>query len=144
MIDDMLAKTKNEPKNKRKIFLYSAHEMNIVAILQTLKVWKPHIPEYSSAVVIELREDGQNYYVKVRNNNHSYPMKELHKSKSLLFEQVLYHLGIPATFRDMQIRGCPSLCPLSKFIELISDQLPAHDEIICDDNIGDPAMAVAA
>ncbi|XP_001604473.1 venom acid phosphatase Acph-1-like [Nasonia vitripennis] len=110
MIDDMLNRTDEKYPGKRDVYLYSGHELNIVSILQSLKIWQPHIPEYSSAVIVELREDRKNYYVKV-----------------------LYHKGIPPIFKEMQIPGCPSLCPLDRFIELLSDNLPAYDEIICDD-----------
>ena len=49
----------------RKMFLYSGHETNIAALLQTLGVYKPHVPEYTSAVIIELYEINTRHYVKV-------------------------------------------------------------------------------
>lgn len=63
--DDMLNKANDDWVGKKKLFLYSAHELNIVSVLQTLKVWQPHIPEYSSAIILELREDRKNHYVQV-------------------------------------------------------------------------------
>ena len=49
----------------RKIYLYSGHETNVAAVLQALGVYTPHVPEYSSAVFIELHEHNSKYYVKV-------------------------------------------------------------------------------
>ncbi|XP_014203719.1 venom acid phosphatase Acph-1-like isoform X2 [Copidosoma floridanum] len=114
ILDDMLDKripvTKNS-NGRKKLFLYSTHEMTIVALLQTLKIWNPHIPRYTSSILIELLEGSDGHFVKV-----------------------LYYEGIPAKFQEMLIPGCPrTLCPLDRFIESISDQLPTHDQMICDD-----------
>ncbi|XP_014220480.1 venom acid phosphatase Acph-1-like [Trichogramma pretiosum] len=108
VVDDMTAESKRAEADGRKLFLYGAHELNIVSVLQTLKLWKPHIPEYSSAVVLELREQLNLHFVKV-----------------------LHYQGIPPVFIEKQIPGCTTLCPLDKFIKLIEDQLPSYDEIIC-------------
>lgn len=53
---------------ERKIYLYSGHETNIAAVLHGFKVYNPHVPEYSSAVIVELHEIRNKYYVKVRKN----------------------------------------------------------------------------
>ncbi|XP_011497658.1 PREDICTED: venom acid phosphatase Acph-1-like [Ceratosolen solmsi marchali] len=110
IIDDMIDKIEHNSINRRKIFLYGSHELFIASVLQTLKIWKPHIPQYSSAIVIELRE--------YRDKN---------------FVKILYYDGLQSIPKEMQIPGCPSLCPISKFIQLISDQLPNYNEMICDD-----------
>lgn len=54
-----------EGKRGPKIFLYSAHETTLSAVLWALKAWKPEIPEYSSSVILELWEKDSEYYVKV-------------------------------------------------------------------------------
>lgn len=54
-----------EGKRGPKIFLYSAHETTVSALLWALKAWKPEIPEYSSSVILELWEKDSEYYVKV-------------------------------------------------------------------------------
>lgn len=53
--------------NKRKIFLYSGHENNVINILAALGVIKSHVVEFSSATIIELHylEDLNDYTIKV-------------------------------------------------------------------------------
>ena len=55
--------------NERKIFLYSGHENNVLNIQAALKVFRPHIPKYSAATIIELHYliELQKYAVRVRN-----------------------------------------------------------------------------
>jgi len=48
-----------------KIYLYSGHETNIAALLHAFNVYEPHVPEYSSAVIIELLQKNKQYYIKV-------------------------------------------------------------------------------
>lgn len=55
-------------EKNRRINLYSGHETNIAALLQTLGIFKPHVPEFSSAVILEFVQSSWNkkYYVKVK------------------------------------------------------------------------------
>jgi len=48
-----------------KIYLYSGHETNVAALLHAFNVYEPHVPEYSSAIIIELLQKNKQYYVKV-------------------------------------------------------------------------------
>lgn len=52
----------------RKIYLYSGHENNVLNILAALNLFKPHVPKYSAATIIELHYETQigKYLVKVR------------------------------------------------------------------------------
>ena len=60
-------KNGNEFNEIEKLFLYSVHELNIVAMLKTLNIQKPHIPNYSSAIIVELLEDDSGkYFMKVK------------------------------------------------------------------------------
>ena len=52
-------------KKKRKIFLYSSHDINVYAVLPALKVVKPYLPEFTSAVILELLSINGKYYVRV-------------------------------------------------------------------------------
>lgn len=62
-----MKKVENKLMDKnRRINLYSGHESNIVAILQALGIFKPHVPEYSSAVIFEFLQLDNKYYVKVK------------------------------------------------------------------------------
>lgn len=49
-----------------KLHLYSGHDVNVSGILRSLNVYKTHIPYFSSAVIIELLKENDEYYVKVR------------------------------------------------------------------------------
>ena len=68
--DDMTNCKNQVIEQRNKLSLYSGHETNIVAVLQALGVYTPHVPEYSSALFVELHEDNCKYYVKV--SNHDY------------------------------------------------------------------------
>lgn len=39
---------------ERKIFLFSGHENNVINVLAALNVFKPHVPNYSAAIYLEL------------------------------------------------------------------------------------------
>lgn len=52
-------------KTGRKLFLYSGHETNIASLLYTLNAYTPHIPAYSSSIIMELLYKEGIYYVKV-------------------------------------------------------------------------------
>lgn len=55
-----------------KINLFSGHESNVAAVLFALGVYYPHVPEYSSSVILELHYIGNSYYVKVREREMNY------------------------------------------------------------------------
>lgn len=65
MIDDMRDVVNGTITRARKISLFSGHELNVAAFLITLGLFKPHVPEYSSAVIIELIRRDDVHYVKV-------------------------------------------------------------------------------
>ncbi|KAK0159310.1 hypothetical protein PV328_010200 [Microctonus aethiopoides] len=103
--DSMYDIVQNKVKNERKINLFSAHESNVAALLSTLGVYEPHVPEYTSSIIIELlRDENDKYYVKLR-----------------------YYLGIPSVMKEMQIPGCDMNCPFEDFIYLLKDVI-SHDE----------------
>ncbi|XP_051172509.1 venom acid phosphatase Acph-1-like isoform X2 [Leptopilina boulardi] len=95
-------------KKKEKIFLYSSHDINIYGLLAALNLVEPHAPEFSSAVIIELLQLNNNYFVKI-----------------------LHYLGVPHEIRELQIPNCTSPCPLDNFLYSILDIFPSDDEINC-------------
>lgn len=107
MTDNMIAE--QNMNSDTKIYLYSGHETNIASLLQAFGVYEPHVPEYSSAIIMELQEINQEFYVKL-----------------------LYYQGIPPTIKELQIPGCDVLCPFDKYLDLIEDLIPSDDEMICD------------
>lgn len=60
---DSKAKVNNE--SKRKIHLYSGHDVNIVSVLNFFGIMFPHIPSYGSCIVLEIHEDNNKSYLKV-------------------------------------------------------------------------------
>lgn len=108
MTDNMKAALNSTTAPNTKIYLYSGHEINVASMLYAFNVYKPHVPKYSSAVILELRQIKQNYYVKL-----------------------VYYRGIPPTIEDLQIPGCDILCPFDKYLDLIKDVMPSDEEMIC-------------
>ncbi|XP_071563080.1 uncharacterized protein [Temnothorax nylanderi] len=112
MTDNMIAVQNPTAAPNTKIYLYSGHDLNVVNMLQAFNVYKPHIPEYSSAVILELRQIGQEYYVKL-----------------------VHYRGIPPTIEDLKIPGCDILCPFDKYLDLIEDLIPSDKEMTCNKKI---------
>ncbi|CAL1677643.1 unnamed protein product [Lasius platythorax] len=108
ILDNMIA-AKNPNPPDTKIYLYSGHDSNIASLLQVFGLYEPHAPKYSSAIIMELQELNQEYYVKL-----------------------FYYQGIPPTIKELQISGCDVLCPFDKYLDLIEDLIPSDDEMICD------------
>lgn len=64
-IDDMISVKQGTMNKNRKLLLYSGHDITIVAVLQNLGVYFPHVPKFSSAVILELHQIKESYFVKV-------------------------------------------------------------------------------
>ncbi|XP_012537166.2 venom acid phosphatase Acph-1 isoform X2 [Monomorium pharaonis] len=113
MTENMLAvlaiQNANRTKLKTKIYLYGGHETNIATLLHAFKVYKPHVPEYSSAIILELLQQNNQYYVKL-----------------------LHYRGIPSIIDELTIPGCKTLCPFKKFSYLIRNLIPSDEELVCD------------
>lgn len=60
---------KEGTSNSPKFVIYSGHETNMVALLQTLGTYEYHVPRYSSASIVELHEKNDQYFVKVYKSN---------------------------------------------------------------------------
>ncbi|KAF5307299.1 hypothetical protein FQR65_LT07015 [Abscondita terminalis] len=90
----------------------SAHNQLFgVSLLSGLNIYFPHIPNYGACVVLELHKVNQTYYIKV-----------------------LYNQEIFNKFVEMQIPGCPIMCPFEKFVNLVHSNLPEDgDPCIIDD-----------
>lgn len=95
----------------RKINLLSSHESNIASFLITAGIYEPHVPEYSSAIFVELYKDSTEYYVKI-----------------------FYYLGIPETAVEKPIPNCDTPCTLTKFVDLMKNLLPSDKQIVCRPN----------
>ena len=69
MSEDMIARKNGSLKKGKKIELYSAHDINVAAHLLALGVDKPHVPYFTSAVILELYRVNDVYYVQVSQIN---------------------------------------------------------------------------
>src|SRR5580765_7039206 len=65
IINDM-NKVINGTLTDRKINLFSGHDVNVAALLCALNIFDYQTPKFSSSVIIELHEKGDQFYVKVR------------------------------------------------------------------------------
>ncbi|XP_076646048.1 venom acid phosphatase isoform X2 [Halictus rubicundus] len=92
----------------RKLYLYSGHETNIAALLHALDLYKPHVPAYSSSVILELHEINNEFYVKV-----------------------LHYLGIPSKVEELTLPNCEDLCPLDMYLKIIEHLIPTQEELVC-------------
>ncbi|XP_076762931.1 venom acid phosphatase [Xylocopa sonorina] len=105
---NMLNVVTGTQQRNEKIHLFSGHESNIAAVLHALGAYYPHVPEYSSALIMECHYIQKVYYVRILN-----------------------YLGIPAQAREIRMPGCGVYCPLDKYLQLIEQVIPSNDDLIC-------------
>lgn len=66
ILKDTVSKIQNILKPaERKMFLYSGHETTLGFMLDTLGVFKPHIPPYGSAILFEVHRKNDQHFIKV-------------------------------------------------------------------------------
>ncbi|KAG5868544.1 hypothetical protein JTB14_035865 [Gonioctena quinquepunctata] len=104
IVEDSIAKAGGKEYKDTKIFLYSAHESNIAAILRFLGIFYSHIPPYGSYVIFEIHNIGGVRGIKVYYQD--------------------YTSERPKKYR---IPGCGSLCSLEKFKSLYKHLLPTSE-----------------
>lgn len=44
----------------------------------------------------------------------------------------MHYLGIPPELEVVQLPGCEVLCPLDKFLQLIINDIPTDEGMVCD------------
>ncbi|XP_043271980.1 venom acid phosphatase Acph-1-like isoform X2 [Venturia canescens] len=90
------SKTKDN-EEKKQAFFYSGHDINVGGIMNTLGIFYPHVPNYASAINLELHE----------NEEHQFYVKVAHRDSEGFSERI--------------IPGCDELlCPLDTFKNLFS------------------------
>ncbi|XP_063974471.1 venom acid phosphatase Acph-1-like [Diachasmimorpha longicaudata] len=102
--DNMLIAASGDSQSKLKMELLAAHDINIVSLLKILNLYEPQVPEYASAIFVELLADGDKYFVNIH-----------------------YYLGNPSATESLRIPGCEELCPLEKFVELFGSSMPTAE-----------------
>lgn len=77
-----------------KFWVYSAHDITIANILQSLGAFEYHSPPYTSTIVFELRSNSQGQFVNLYYKNTS-------------------------VAREIVLEGCKFDCPLNEFVSLL-------------------------
>ncbi|KAK2563658.1 Lysosomal acid phosphatase [Acropora cervicornis] len=95
-----------EPTSK-KLYIYSAHDTTVVALLSALKLFDGIQPAYSSAVMVELYSDPDDH-----NKN--------------LTVRILYRFGQSSKPRILKLPTCKEFCPLDQFIKFLSSVCGGH------------------
>ncbi|XP_065169376.1 venom acid phosphatase Acph-1-like [Atheta coriaria] len=106
--DNAVAKASNtlEPPG-RKMFLYAGHDLNVYYLLQALNVWEGEEMLYGAYIIIEVHNIRGTYGFKVLlQNGYNEP-------------------------RLLNITGCGTFCPLSKFVQLSDNLMKLNQQMIC-------------
>nr|CAD7587057.1 unnamed protein product [Timema genevievae] len=130
IIANTQAKVKGTLSPDRKLYIYSAHDTNVVDLLQGLKVFNGFLVPYASAVLIELRIKADKYFITdffgkpakpIIPDNLTTEGTELFTSS---FLQVSYKNSTELDPYLLQLPGCDALCPLDSFVELTKPIIP--------------------
>ncbi|KAJ6626582.1 Prostatic acid phosphatase, partial [Pseudolycoriella hygida] len=105
MLDRFNSKSLAALQPNRSLWVYSAHDLSIVNILNGLGLYELHIPPYASSLHFELYENGTNFYIQIfyRKDN----------------EEILSPLRVP---------NCGVKCSLHEFYKLYDEILPDQFE----------------
>lgn len=104
MIKNMEERKMNSTSSFR-LFLFSAHDTNVLSLGRVLGVFNNLQPPYLASIIVELHEQHKNFFVKILFDNHT---------DDSPFEKT--------------ITGCPVMCPLEQFRTLLKhNMLPAPD-----------------
>ena len=120
-------------KNSKKIYLYSAHDNNVIPFLRAHNFSSPRIADYGSALIFEtLKGNDKSTYIRVPI---SFPFififfQCLLKLIRFLL-QILYWTGAGEELNVMKLEKCSEICPLSDYIKLVNHILPTDDGTEC-------------
>ncbi|XP_052747269.1 venom acid phosphatase Acph-1 isoform X2 [Bicyclus anynana] len=92
-----------------KLYLYSAHEHNVAALLAALRVWVPHQPKYASAAFLELR-------------------RNLDTGKYVVMAVYAPEAGGPGIVLPIEECGGQPTCDYDKFISLSQELLLSRQD----------------
>ncbi|XP_066905315.1 uncharacterized protein [Halyomorpha halys] len=108
IITHMKQKRDGTLKPNRNLWVYSGHDTTVAALLDTMRVFKPHVPLFAATIMVELRKNQDNdHFVSVY-------YKPLNEQPELL-----------------TISGCDPLCPLDRFESLLSNVIPVDWNAEC-------------
>ncbi|XP_031342500.1 venom acid phosphatase Acph-1-like isoform X3 [Photinus pyralis] len=104
LLNEILRNIDKDTETKR-LFLYSAHDLNVVGLLGAMELYWPHIPHYTACIIIELHQIGHIPYVKV-----------------------LYQADYSNGFKEMKLSQCDVLCPLEQFKKTVDRSIPGDKD----------------
>ncbi|KAK0094919.1 hypothetical protein PV326_009638 [Microctonus aethiopoides] len=107
IIKDTLADQINNSKRKLKISLYSGEERNLIGVLQSMGLWKPHILNSVESLIFEIYQKSPREQYTVKLN---------------------YYNGDGKDTEALTLPGCEEFCPLDKFQKYLHDIIPTVDE----------------
>ncbi|XP_045167982.2 lysosomal acid phosphatase-like [Mercenaria mercenaria] len=114
---------KTDMNLKTKMFMYSAHDTTVAAILSALGLYDKKSPQYTATVIVELHEKpANNYYVNIFHKN-------------VTDNATAYPLTLP---------NCKQDCPLDDFIRLTKDAVPTDWLQQCGQPAGSPKSGMLA
>ncbi|XP_031636521.1 uncharacterized protein LOC116349294 [Contarinia nasturtii] len=109
IMDRFKSKTLSTLSPDRSFWLYSAHDVTITGILNSLGVFhNVHIPPYASSLLCELYKSNDSFYI-----------------------QLFYRKSNEENPTPLNIPNCGTKCPIDKFYELFDDILPTDFETEC-------------
>ncbi|XP_039284645.1 venom acid phosphatase Acph-1 isoform X3 [Nilaparvata lugens] len=85
------------------LYLYAAHDLTIAHLLNALGVWKEHVPDYNSLILMELHQ---------LNRNESYGVK------------IFYRKSEDHELDELKPFGCGGVCSLQEIQRLTKDVIP--------------------
>ncbi|XP_025075251.1 prostatic acid phosphatase-like isoform X3 [Pogonomyrmex barbatus] len=99
----------NKGLNPRKMYVYSAHDMNIAAFAKAQNISEPKIPDYGSTFLFE----------KLRDNT------------GKVFIRIFLWTGTTEKLMSIKLTDCDEICPLETYLELMRDVIPSDEETTC-------------
>ncbi|XP_054016581.1 venom acid phosphatase Acph-1-like [Hylaeus anthracinus] len=114
IIKEILANTldyiqENIPE-ERKLMIYSGNDRNIAAVLKSLNLWSPHIPNEGASVIFELYFDNETLSHGIKIN---------------------YYTAVEGDTIPLTMPNCTEICPLQTFLNSVYDVLPKSAELLC-------------
>ncbi|XP_015434584.1 PREDICTED: venom acid phosphatase Acph-1-like [Dufourea novaeangliae] len=93
-----------------KLMMYSGNDRNIAAILKSLDLWSPHIPNEAASVIFEMYYDNETQHHGIKIN---------------------YYTGVEGNTIPLTIPNCTEICPLKTFLNTFFDLLPQNEQSLC-------------
>ncbi|XP_058801270.1 venom acid phosphatase Acph-1-like isoform X2 [Phymastichus coffea] len=95
--------------NKRKIYLYSAHDKTLHAFLKVHDVLDVKQPKYGATIILEKYRGEQNQS----------------------YVRFLYWPCGSQEIETITLKTCTEMCPFKNYVEIIKPHLPSDDDMLC-------------